>query len=524
MKALVPILTMAMLAVVPAALSAPKALCVGGPGCYPTLQAAVAAANDGDTIRVNAGTFAGGVTIAKSVKLVGAGASATVIAGGGPVLTIGVFHAASEPTVSISGVTITGGVTTSSFGSGGSRAAGGGVQIPANADCSGGATVTITDSVITNNTAAPSAGGTDVAPCPGSHTVYSLAAGGGIYNAGELTLVRTTVSANTAGGPTASNAWGGGILSTPQGGSLTILDSVVRDNQAAVVDPNGVQATGAGILAQTGDFVVKNSLVIGNSAKLTSAKGSVDGVFQANAGGIGCDRSADITGTRIDGNVATVSDANGEPAAFDSGMGCGSSGGTLSLKNSSVSNNRVIANVADTTDSGPDGTALEFDDAAVVTNTVVQGNAAVVKTAGGLAAAQGAVLDLAAATVTINNAVVAGNTMSATNASGPAQVFGGGIANAGALALKNVAVTGNTGTATGAGGTAQGGGIWNGSLFGSTPSLLSLENTAVSGNRLGGSGSVVVQGAGIYSLGFGVSLKNAAVAHNTPDQCFGLTC
>src|SRR3954451_8450599 len=37
--------------------------CVGGPGCYPTLQAAADAAADGDTIALGAGTFDGGVTI-----------------------------------------------------------------------------------------------------------------------------------------------------------------------------------------------------------------------------------------------------------------------------------------------------------------------------------------------------------------------------------------------------------------------------------------------------------------------------
>ena len=37
-------------------------LCVGGPqpGCHATIQAAVDAAQDGDTIRVGPGTFAGG--------------------------------------------------------------------------------------------------------------------------------------------------------------------------------------------------------------------------------------------------------------------------------------------------------------------------------------------------------------------------------------------------------------------------------------------------------------------------------
>ena len=64
--------------------------CVGpGSGCFSTLQAAIDAAHDGDTIHIAAGTFAGGVTITKSVRLGGAGAGSTIIRGGGSVLTIG---------------------------------------------------------------------------------------------------------------------------------------------------------------------------------------------------------------------------------------------------------------------------------------------------------------------------------------------------------------------------------------------------------------------------------------------------
>ena len=82
-------------------------------GCFATLQAAVAAAHDGDTIHVRRGTFAGGVTIDKSVALVGAGSHSTIIAGGGPVLTIFREPDPEKLTVSIRGVTITGGVNDS---------------------------------------------------------------------------------------------------------------------------------------------------------------------------------------------------------------------------------------------------------------------------------------------------------------------------------------------------------------------------------------------------------------------------
>ena len=66
-------------------------ICVGGPGpgCLASIQDAVDAAGEGDTIRIGPGTYAGGITIAKSVSLVGAGAGVTRVVGGGPVITIG---------------------------------------------------------------------------------------------------------------------------------------------------------------------------------------------------------------------------------------------------------------------------------------------------------------------------------------------------------------------------------------------------------------------------------------------------
>src|SRR5579871_4324268 len=83
----------------------PGALCVGGPGCFATVQAAVNAAPPGATIQIGAGTFSGGVVIDRNVSLVGVAASLTRISGGGPVLTIGTSSAA--PTVRLANLTIT---------------------------------------------------------------------------------------------------------------------------------------------------------------------------------------------------------------------------------------------------------------------------------------------------------------------------------------------------------------------------------------------------------------------------------
>jgi nitrous oxidase accessory protein NosD len=109
-------------------------------GCaFSELGPALEAARNGDTVHVAAGTYLGGVTIDASIKVQGAGAGKTIVQGGGPVLTIGVFGAKTEPTVVLEGLTITGGVTHSSPVSNARVdhdnviALGGGVEIPPSA-------------------------------------------------------------------------------------------------------------------------------------------------------------------------------------------------------------------------------------------------------------------------------------------------------------------------------------------------------------------------------------------------------
>src|SRR2546428_251754 len=152
-------------------------------------------------------------------------------------------------TISIGAGTITGGVSRSSpmstpfTGHEGVFAAGGGVEIPPNADFTGGATVTIANSVITGNRVAP----TDtVGPrpeqlpfwpiCPTGPCPFAAAFGGGIDNWGTLTLTNSTVSNNRVGtaaglSDVASDAEGAGIHSTI--GVLTISNSGITANRAS---------------------------------------------------------------------------------------------------------------------------------------------------------------------------------------------------------------------------------------------------------------------------------------------------
>jgi hypothetical protein len=214
--------------------------------------------------------------------------------------------------VSIDGVTITGGVARSSpesvpfVGEEGVFALGGGIEIPPNADFSGGAKVTISNSVITGNRVAPTHTLPFGPPCPDGPCPFALAAGGGIDNWGTLTLANTTVSDNRVGSASglsslASDAEGGGIKNWLS--ALTISNSVISGNVARASAPNGRFADAGAIFAQGGTLTMSNSSVTNNSATLAA---SLPNTFDllAIAGGIhiGGNASATIRNSTISGN------------------------------------------------------------------------------------------------------------------------------------------------------------------------------------------------------------------------------
>ena len=304
-------------------------LCVGPHHpCFATLAAAVKAARRGDTIKLGPGTFPGGVTIPVSINIAGAGSGRTRIHGGGPVLTIGTVDSVHEPTVSISGVTITGGRTK---GEGG-KAHGGGILIPAGGGGNGpGATVTVSDSVISGNDAEPTVAVPSGLPCPGGKICpYAGAYGGGIDNSGTLKLERTTVRGNEVGGPVASDA-----------GSVTLVDCLVTSNRATAVAPNGRFADSGGIFAEGGTLTITGSSVRNNSATLHAAMpNSVE--TGAVAGGIHIADHArgSITDSTVSGNSVTMTNSVGDANAASGGVHADAS---LVLSNDTITNNSVTA-------------------------------------------------------------------------------------------------------------------------------------------------------------------------------------
>src|SRR5436190_2512138 len=401
-------------------------LCVGGPGCFPTIQAAVDAAHDGDTVAIAPGTFAGGVTVDVSVDLRGAGANRTIIKGGGPVVTIGEEQADTEPTVSISGVTITGGVN-SSFPDH-AVTQGGGVRIPQGSFQTRnglGATVTISDSVISGNKVYS----TQLLP-PGlcGPDVCSFAGGGGIASLGTLTVLNTRVIDNQSGEPGSLTvvASGGGISAGR--GAVTLSHSVVAGNRAIGTPPYGAHADAGGIeIFGPLPATIDDTVVSGNSAELTSTLATNGLGPVAFAGGLHIDDggSATVTHTIVSGNRANATGTVADLVV--GGAGGIDDDGSLVLERSAVEHNQSSAAAPSANATALVGGAMDID---------------------GLA--------------TISDSHFIGNSGTADAPAGTAIAGGGAIANFGRTTLERTVVTANSLTANGASGFAQGGGIWSG--------------------------------------------------------------
>ena len=298
-------------------------LCVGGPRCYPTVQSALDASENGDTIKVGPGTFAGGITITKSISLIGSGAGATVVRGGGPVITIGQSFTGPTLNVSIARLTITGGVNTTtpvSF-----DPFGGGVLVNPTA---AGATnvVTISDSVVTGNS--------------------SGAEGGGIADIGQLTLTNSIVSSNEAGSAAGQRAKGGGIWTASPGGTGSLDDAATTSSLAtspkrtAVTISVSKAAASRCRTARCSRSPTASSVLTGQlleQQRRSDRRARRRRGIHVGDGGYGCRSQTPRSATTSLLQHAPL----GEPTAASVGLVVGAS--PLVLTNSTISGNRVVA-------------------------------------------------------------------------------------------------------------------------------------------------------------------------------------
>ena len=204
--------------------------------------------------------------------------------------------------------------------------------------------------------------------------------GGGISNAGTLTLRNSTVSENTAGSS------GGGIFNQ---GIMTLTDSTVLGNTAGA----------AGGISNPGTLTLTNSTVSGNIADAMIG-GDIE-----NAGTLTL-RNSTVSGNSggaISNSSGTATLTNSTVSGNSGGLGSILNMGTLTLTNSTVSGNTP----------GVDGGSIVNVGTLTVTNSTVSGN-----TGTGIAGS-----------ATLLNSTVSGNT-------------GTGIV--GSATLLNSTVSGNT--------------------------------------------------------------------------------
>jgi hypothetical protein len=166
--------------------------------------------------------------------------------------------------------------------------------------------------------------------------------GGGIENAGVLTLTGTAVTGNATVG--AAPNLGGGIFNT---GTLTIANSAITDNNVNTSDDGGL--TEGGGISSTGTLSITGSTIAGNNAGGGQSVGGgiySSGTLRLTDSTI-ADNTADVDGDGDGGGIdnngtLTVADSTitGDTAAdLGGGIANTSTGGTLNIIASTVADN-----------------------------------------------------------------------------------------------------------------------------------------------------------------------------------------
>jgi hypothetical protein len=266
-----------------------------------SLRDAIASTPAGGTVDFQAG-LSGTITLASELDI---GKNLTIAGPGANVITVSgnhasrVFDFAATFTVAVSGLTIADG------------------RAMAVADVSNGGgilnagTLTLTGCVLSGNIAS---------------AVFGH--GGGIYNTGTLTVASSTLSGNSAN-PTSlflqsAEGDGGGIYNT---GMLTVVSSTLSGNSANGFNILGGAAGGGGIF-NGGTLTVTNSTLSGNSASGFGRVGRGHGGGLENLGG-----TLTLTNCTVSGNSAVG-------GGFRFGGGIDNAGtGTLTIRNTLVAGN-----------------------------------------------------------------------------------------------------------------------------------------------------------------------------------------
>jgi hypothetical protein len=479
-----------------------------------SLRFEIAAASSGDTINfssnLNGQTIAltsGPLTLGVNMTIDGLGAGKLTVSGGG---TEGVFVISPGVTAEIDMLTIANGMAVQGAG----------------IDNFG--TLTVDHCTLTDNTAV---GGS------GESTTPDAAGGGGIANevGASLTLTQSVLTNNAAAASPGNDSFGGALLNL---GSATIANTSFTGNQATGGGSSSYYDGSYGGAIECFGFAPSqlygSTLTIANSTFAGNQAIGATGFTFGDAGAIDLEFSA----------VATISNTSFTRNVGTGGADCAAQGGalfaegsTLTLSNTSFTGNQAIAGSGAEAEGG---VALFFPGATVnISNSSFTANLAQGGT--GLGGFGGAIMN-DGATATISNSTVTGNRAiggtgtGVTVPAGDNAGVGGGILNSGELSAEGVPTEGNltltrctvaSNQAIGGSdnpfvsgsydGFGRGGGIENDSE--NAPATLTIINSNVIDNLAqGGTNSYGDNGAGlgggINNFGAILNMTSSAVVGN----------
>ncbi len=321
---------------------------------------------------------------------------------------------------------------------------------------------------------------------------YSLGALGQLLVSSNIVIEGTGNASNT----TVRQAQPGRVIEVDSAGALDLRDATVRDGVLA--------ADGGGVRTQ-GTLTLRRAVVANNEAN------------NANGGGIAILSPASGNTTILDSKIgspgATPDNRAGGPGSVQAlGGGIYHEAGTLTIRNSTITNNRVDAG-AGTASIVSGGGGIYSQGRLVIEDSRIESNLATGNGTGGSVDGGGVRKEVAAFALTMRRTTVADNEAAAT---GTTTDSVGGVENTGPGLIEDSTFTGNASNAT------DGNGIGHSGFGTDTLTVrrstiaenqtggvsafnpLILENSTVSGN---GSGAGVLAG-----FGTSVTVRSSTIA------------